>query len=103
MCDICTYAQVTPVPKPQHVEKIEPAAAVSQPEATKQPLDAASVVSATKVDYATDLFNMLSMEAERENDSGAASPDDNTWAGFQCMYLLTTSLPLSDHRSSTAC
>ncbi|KAB1217201.1 putative ADP-ribosylation factor GTPase-activating protein AGD5 [Morella rubra] len=92
--------QVTPVPKPQHVEKIEPAAAVSQPEATKQPLDAASVVSAPKVDYATDLFNMLSMEAERENDSGAASPDDNTWAGFQCMYLLTTSLPLSDHRST---
>jgi len=75
--------QVTPVPKPQHVEKIESASAVAQDEATKQALDAASVVSPPKVDFATDLFNMLSMDGPSENGSEAASPDDNVWAGFQ--------------------
>ncbi|KAG6637404.1 ADP-ribosylation factor GTPase-activating protein AGD5 isoform X1 [Carya illinoinensis] len=75
--------QVTPMPKPQHAEKIEQAPAVPQDEATKQPLDAASAVSPPKVDYATDLFNMLSLDAPSENGSEAASPDDNAWAGFQ--------------------
>ncbi|KAF5478732.1 hypothetical protein F2P56_005270 [Juglans regia] len=75
--------KVTPMPKPQHAEKIEPAPAVPQDEATKQPLDAASAVSPPKVDYATDLFNMLSLDAPSENGSGAALPDDNAWAGFQ--------------------
>ncbi|XP_062168748.1 ADP-ribosylation factor GTPase-activating protein AGD5 isoform X1 [Alnus glutinosa] len=75
--------QVTPVPKPQHVEKIETAPAVPQAEATKQASDAASTVSPPKVDYATDLFNILSMDGPSENGSGAVSPDDNAWAGFQ--------------------
>ncbi|GMY31665.1 ADP-ribosylation factor GTPase-activating protein AGD5 [Fagus crenata] len=79
--------QVAPVPKPQHVEKIEPALADPQGEATKQALDAASVIAPPKVDYATDLFNMLSMDGPSdgpsENGLEAASPDDNAWAGFQ--------------------
>lgn len=41
-------------------------------------------VSPPKVDYATDLFNMLSMDGSGENAT-IASGDDNTWAGFQCM------------------
>lgn len=45
-------------------------------------------VSPPKVDYATDLFNMLSMDGPGENASGAASGDDNTWAGFQCNFLV---------------
>lgn len=39
-------------------------------------------VSPPKVDYATDLFNMLSMDGSGENANGA-SGDDNLWAGFQ--------------------
>lgn len=61
-----------------------------QAEATKQASDAASTVSPPKVDYATDLFNILSMDGPSENGSGAISPDDNAWAGFQCMSLLAT-------------
>ena len=90
MHDLTTYEQVTPVPKPQHVEKIESAAAVAQDEATKQALDAASVVSPPKVDFATDLFDMLSMDGPSENGLEVASPDDNAWAGFQCTSLLST-------------
>lgn len=100
MHDLTTYEQVTPVPKPQHVEKIESASAVAQDEATKQTLDAASVVSPPKVDFATDLFNMLSMDGPSENGSEAASPDDNVWAGFQCMSLLTTCFHFLDHQNS---
>lgn len=90
------------MPKPQHAEKIEQAPAVPQDEATKQPLDAASAVSPPKVDYATDLFNMLSLDAPSENGSEAASPDDNAWAGFQCMCLVTISFHLLDHQSRTS-
>ncbi|KAL5564248.1 hypothetical protein UlMin_027412 [Ulmus minor] len=37
-----------------------------------------------KVDYATDLFNMLSMDGSNENGSEATSADDNAdWIGFQ--------------------
>ena len=41
-----------------------------------------------KVDYATDLFDMLSIDGPSENDSNtaAAVADDNNWAGFQCMF-----------------
>ncbi|XP_035550056.1 ADP-ribosylation factor GTPase-activating protein AGD5-like isoform X2 [Juglans regia] len=69
-----------PVPPKGPEQKIEPAPAVPQAEATKQPLNAASAVSPPKVDYATDLFNMLTMDAPSENGSGEASPDDNSWA-----------------------
>lgn len=42
-----------------------------------------------KVDYATDLFNMLSMDDANANGSKAAgaTADDNNWAGFQCMFV----------------
>ncbi|XP_040990092.1 ADP-ribosylation factor GTPase-activating protein AGD5-like isoform X2 [Juglans microcarpa x Juglans regia] len=72
-----------PVPPKGPEQKIEPAPAVPQAEATKQPLNSASAVSPPKVDYATDLFNMLTMDAPSENSSGEPSPDDNSWAGFQ--------------------
>ncbi|KAJ7948593.1 Arf GTPase activating protein [Quillaja saponaria] len=73
--------QVTPVPKPQHVEKVEPVAL--QAEAMKQAADSPQVVSPPKVDYATDLFNMLSLDGPSGNGSEAAAADDNAWAGFQ--------------------
>ncbi|KAJ7981690.1 Arf GTPase activating protein [Quillaja saponaria] len=66
--------QVTHVPKPHHVEKVE---------AAKQAADAPKVVSPPKFDYATDLFTILSMDGPSGNGSEAAADDDNSWAGFQ--------------------
>jgi stromal membrane-associated protein len=54
---------------------------VEATEAAKKVADA----SAPKVDFATDLFNLLSMDGPSENGSEVASNDDNGWAGFQCM------------------
>lgn len=76
--------QVPPLSVPQQVQKPELADSSS-----KQALDVAPCVSLPKVDYATDLFNMLSMDdGPSENGSETASAsDDNSWAGFQCMFL----------------
>ncbi|MBA0838329.1 hypothetical protein Goarm_010397, partial [Gossypium armourianum] len=66
--------QVTPVQKPEPV--------VAPAEATKPAVETAPVAIAPKVDYATDLFNMLSLDdGPSENGSEATSTDD--WAGFQ--------------------
>ncbi|TYH74715.1 hypothetical protein ES332_D05G421100v1 [Gossypium tomentosum] len=66
--------QVPPVQKPEPV--------VAPAEATKPAVETAPVAIAPKVDYATDLFNMLSLDdGPSENGSEAASTDD--WAGFQ--------------------
>lgn len=75
--------QTIPVRKPQQVvQNTEPT--VAPADAGKQSADAHPVVSPPKVDFATDLFNMLSMEdSTDENGSEAASADDNLWAGFQ--------------------
>ncbi|GFS39161.1 ARF-GAP domain 5 [Actinidia rufa] len=73
---------VTPAPKShQNIQKSEPA--VTSAESAMQVIDSSPVVSPPKVDYATDLFNMLSMDGPSENSSEAASGDDNAWAGFQ--------------------
>ncbi|KAA8526862.1 hypothetical protein F0562_008909 [Nyssa sinensis] len=74
--------QVTPAQKPEQVsQKSEPTA---QPgESAKHVTEVTSAVSTSKVDYATDLFNMLSIEDPSEDGSEAASADDNAWAGFQ--------------------
>ncbi|KAG4387373.1 hypothetical protein GLYMA_11G205900v4 [Glycine max] len=88
--------QVTPITKPQHVEKVESVA--PQPQAP-QPLaetskQATDTVKNTppKVDYATYLFNMLSMDGPNENGSEAAgtTTDDNHWAGFQSAAEVST-------------
>ncbi|KAI3466155.1 hypothetical protein Pfo_022818 [Paulownia fortunei] len=69
--------QVAPTPVTEQViQKIEPAAPA---ESSKQ---VQHIVSPPKVDYGTDLFNMLSVDGSGENAVGA-SVDDNTWAGFQ--------------------
>ena len=66
------------------MQKPEPV--VAPAEATKLYVETAPVVIPPKFDYATDLFNMLSMDdGPSENGSGEASTDDNNWAGFQCM------------------
>ncbi|XP_048130492.1 ADP-ribosylation factor GTPase-activating protein AGD5-like isoform X2 [Rhodamnia argentea] len=71
--------QVSAAPKLQDTKKTEMAA--TPVEAVKETGDAAPAASSLKVDYATDLFNLLSMEVPNENGSEAASTDD--WAGFQ--------------------
>ncbi|XP_058001424.1 ADP-ribosylation factor GTPase-activating protein AGD5 isoform X2 [Hevea brasiliensis] len=69
-------------PKPhQVIQKIEPTVEPAEP--TKNAATAIPAASAPKVDYATDLFNMLSVDGPSENGSEAASNDDNGWAGFQ--------------------
>ncbi|XP_042039325.1 ADP-ribosylation factor GTPase-activating protein AGD5-like [Salvia splendens] len=71
--------QVAPVPATvteQVVQKVETAPPA---EPSKQ---IEEKISSPKVDYATDLFNMLSMDGSGENTNGA-SGDDNMWAGFQ--------------------
>ncbi|TKY66583.1 ADP-ribosylation factor GTPase-activating protein AGD5 [Spatholobus suberectus] len=75
---------VTPVAKPQHVEKVEPVAPPPKAETSKQTTDTTQN-SPPKVNYATDLFDMLSMDGPNEKSSGAADAtvDDNNWAGFQ--------------------
>ncbi|KAL5548012.1 hypothetical protein UlMin_003243 [Ulmus minor] len=87
--------QVTSLPRPQAVQKVEPAVPLAEvtqqtppsaPAATPSSAPVASPPAPTppKVDYATDLFNMLSMDGSNENGSEAASADDNAdWAGFQ--------------------
>ncbi|KAJ8764680.1 hypothetical protein K2173_007768 [Erythroxylum novogranatense] len=73
--------QVASFTKPQPVEKAEQL--VEPTEATKKTVDTAPVISPPKIDFATDLFNMLSMDEPSENDSVPASNDDSSWAGFQ--------------------
>ncbi|KAG4390215.1 hypothetical protein AAZX31_06G235900 [Glycine max] len=68
---------VTPMAKPQHVEKVEPVAPPPQAETSKQTTETTQN-SPPKVDYATDLFDMLSMDDPNEKGSGAAN--DNNWA-----------------------
>ncbi|KAG5235561.1 ADP-ribosylation factor GTPase-activating protein [Salix suchowensis] len=72
---------VTPARPQQVVEKAEPMVEVT--ESAKKVADAAPAVSAPKVDFATDLFNLLSMDGPSENGSAAASNEDNGWAGVQ--------------------
>ncbi|THG22957.1 hypothetical protein TEA_019574 [Camellia sinensis var. sinensis] len=76
------YKKVIPPPKSQQIiQKSEPV--VSYAESAKQAADSSPAVSPPKVDFATDLFDMLSMDGPSENGSEAASADDNAWAGFQ--------------------
>lgn len=67
---------MVPAQKPQQViQKSEPDESVKE-----------AAVLHPKVGYATDLFDMLSMDdGPTENGTGADSADDSAWEGFQCM------------------
>ncbi|CAA7392346.1 unnamed protein product [Spirodela intermedia] len=43
----------------------------------------------TKVDFATDLFRMLTVEGPTENGSESSKHNDNSWAGFQSAETVT--------------
>ncbi|KAI3988190.1 hypothetical protein MKX01_011979 [Papaver californicum] len=70
--------QVSGQPKPASVV-IKPEQADSKTVGTAP----APVASPPKVDFATDLFNMLSMDGPSEDGSDTSPHDDNGWAGFQ--------------------
>ncbi|OAY28642.1 hypothetical protein MANES_15G083400v8 [Manihot esculenta] len=72
---------VPPKGTEQVIQKIESKGKPT--ESTSNVATAVLAASAPKVDYATDLFNMLSVDGSSENGSEAASNDDNGWAGFQ--------------------
>ncbi|KAJ9567979.1 hypothetical protein OSB04_003945 [Centaurea solstitialis] len=76
---IKTSLPVPPKGSEPVIRKAEPA--VPSAQTTKV---VAEAVSSPKVDVATDLFDMLSMEdGPAESGSEAAPSDDNLWAGFQ--------------------
>lgn len=68
------------VPAPMSQPMIHKAESHTSTETTKLGVES---VPTSKVDYATDLFDMLSMDSPSENSNDAASVDDNSWAGFQ--------------------
>lgn len=62
---------------------IQKTEAVAPAESSKQAQDN---FSHPKVDYATDLFDMLSMDDPSENATEGASGNDDTWAEFQGIF-----------------
>ncbi|CAL0303801.1 unnamed protein product [Lupinus luteus] len=78
--------QVTPVAKPQHIENVEPMATQQQAETSNQATGSYKNTP-PRVDFATDLFDMLSVdgpsEKERGSEAAGITDDDNSWAGFQ--------------------
>lgn len=70
-----TYKQVS------FDSKVEPVIAEAD---STQKAQATANISPPAVDFATDLFNMLSVDGPSENASESPSLDDNAWAGFQC-------------------
>lgn len=53
-----------------------------------QPISTSVDAAPPKVDYATDLFSMLSVNEHSENALESSPTDDNSWAGFQCKYCI---------------
>ncbi|KAL9272905.1 ADP-ribosylation factor GTPase-activating protein AGD5-like protein [Drosera capensis] len=63
------------------IEKSEIAA--PEPEPVKQAAEVPTAASPPKVDYATDLFGLLSMDTPSDSSLENAGSDDTAWAGFQ--------------------
>lgn len=79
-------ASIVPSPQPdvQNSETSSP-----QAEPAKHATEPSPAPS--KVDFATDLFNMLSVDDPSGSSSDAVNSDDNAWAGFQSAELTSTS------------
>ncbi|XP_057528443.1 ADP-ribosylation factor GTPase-activating protein AGD5-like isoform X2 [Amaranthus tricolor] len=73
--------QAAPAPSSQpEIPKLE---ATQDSDVNKQVANAPSAACPPKVDFAADLFNLLSMDNPSESPSGSANNNDNDWAGFQ--------------------
>ncbi|KAG2646163.1 hypothetical protein PVAP13_2KG489700 [Panicum virgatum] len=70
-------------PVPKVVSPPQPQKSPAKVDATPPKVEKPSVAPPPKVDYATDLFNMLSMDGTTEKESESSSNDDNAWDGFQ--------------------
>jgi stromal membrane-associated protein len=70
-------------PVPKVVSPPQPQKSPAKVDATPSKVEKPSVAPPPKVDYATDLFNMLSMDGTTEKESESSSNDDNAWDGFQ--------------------
>ncbi|XP_019251731.1 PREDICTED: probable ADP-ribosylation factor GTPase-activating protein AGD5 isoform X2 [Nicotiana attenuata] len=83
-------------PEQQTSQKTQPIAVT---ESAKQ---VAEVVDPPKVDIATDLFDMLSVDSPNDNGANSASVDDNSWTGFlsaqEEIQAAKTGVAKSDHR-----
>ncbi|XP_052200739.1 ADP-ribosylation factor GTPase-activating protein AGD5-like [Diospyros lotus] len=82
--------KVSPVPSTREVHKKAETIA-SKTESGKQGAHAAPLSSTSKVDYATELFKLLSVEEFSENKSKPSADDDNTRVGIQSAERVSTS------------
>ncbi|KAK8968634.1 putative ADP-ribosylation factor GTPase-activating protein AGD5 [Platanthera guangdongensis] len=117
---VSTESNAEPVlPKadtPQAVETALRGVDIASTHVKAQPVPPAEPTLPPKVDYATDLFNLLSMDSSITNESDSSPTEDNSWAGFQfeygfslrnpsaaaCLHFSTTS-SYSHGRSSIRC
>ncbi|KAK6264794.1 Arf GTPase activating protein - like 6 [Theobroma cacao] len=70
-------------------EEVNPTPSVSNAESIKQDVKTTSSAAPPKIDYATELFNLLSMGDSRENGS-KTSAHDNFWAGLSSAEAKST-------------
>ncbi|GFY91811.1 ARF-GAP domain 5 [Actinidia rufa] len=81
---------VTTDPRTQEVHRREEIA-VSRTESGKQEVNVNPISLVSKVDYATDLFNLLLIGDSRENVAKPSTTDDSAQAGFQSVERTSTS------------
>ncbi|XXG59694.1 hypothetical protein AAC387_Pa04g1733 [Persea americana] len=75
---------------PDQVSSNSKAEPISAPNDSTETVQTPPNISPPKVDYATDLFNMLSMGGPSQNGSESSSLDGNAWAGFQSAEATNT-------------
>jgi stromal membrane-associated protein len=85
------WKQASPKPKvepsvPKVVSPPQPGKSPAKVDTTASKVEKPVVAPPPKVDFATDLFNMLSMD-ETTEESESSTNDDNAWDGFQCKLL----------------
>ncbi|XP_059659583.1 ADP-ribosylation factor GTPase-activating protein AGD5-like isoform X2 [Cornus florida] len=83
--------QVAPEPKRQEIHQ-ESKPAAPKAELREQGANTIPVVTASKVDYATELFNMLSMDS-RENDSKTSTADDKAFQSTEATSKAKENVP----------
>jgi len=82
------------LPVPKFASPPQPVKSPAKVDATPRKVHQPSVASPPKVDYATDLFDMLSMDGPTEKEPESSSNDDNAWDGFQSAEVAPSSLKL---------
>ncbi|XP_020681600.1 ADP-ribosylation factor GTPase-activating protein AGD5 [Dendrobium catenatum] len=112
---VSTESNAEPVlPKvdaPQHAEmahpRVETASNQVNPQPSKlsshaKPTPPAELTAPPKVDYATDLFNLLSMDSSMGTKLESSQNDDNSWAGFKSAEKNITTNSVGNNTQSAA-